>query len=180
MKNTLVFRRNRLLLAAVFVAIPSASLFAQRFRATLPAWQSTILMDTLRQDTTLKAAPAAVYKAAVAAFKELGIPILDSSATTGLVANGKMQTMHAFAGSLMSHSFDCGQTGTVPSADSFRMQLAVAVYIDAAPGGGTRLGVAAAASGKDPTGTSPAPRACNSTGNLETKITNVIAKKSGS
>jgi hypothetical protein len=171
--------RNSFLACAICVAAGPAALHAQTYRTTLPAWQGTIVMDTLRQDTNVKAAPDMVYKAALAVFKELSISVADSSATTGLVGNGKIETMHAFAGAQMSRWFDCGEMGVLPAANSFRMQIAIAAFVNTAADGGTRLGIAAAASGRDPTGSTPGPRACNSTGNLETALAAKIAKKAG-
>ncbi len=53
------------------------------------------------------------------------------------------------------------------------------MFINPAPGGGTKLGIAAAGSASDPAGASRDPVACASTGVFETKAFDLIAKKTG-
>jgi hypothetical protein len=168
-----------ILLAFGTVAISPTTVRAQGYRASLPAFPRSIMMDTLRQDHDLKADPGAVYTATLAAFKEFGIEVAAMDSAAGIVANSHFKVPHFFAGAVTSRSFDCGEGTRGPKADSWSLQLAIVAFINPAPGGGTKLGIAAAGSASDPAGASRDPVACASTGVFETKIASLIAKKTG-
>jgi hypothetical protein len=162
-----------LMLAAA--AITPLAARAQGYRVGLPAYAGSVLMDTLRQDHDFKAGPDLVYAATLAVFAKLGIPITDTS-SGAVIANTKLSVTHFFAGSITSQMYGCGEVATGPTADAWRLQMAIAAFVLPKDGGGTRLGIATAASASDPTGLSRDPKTCVSTGLLETKIYNGVAK----
>jgi hypothetical protein len=159
----------------------ASALGAQGVRVNFEAYGEPVLMDTLRQNYVIKATPAKVYEAALKAFADLDIPVGNTVGTEGLIGSERFHRMHAFAGDLLSKSFDCGDDPTGPSANSQRVEIAVVAYIAPAPSGetGTRLGVSIVAQGREVAGPRRAPRPCASTGALERKLRNKIQQLAG-
>ena len=176
------FRRLVPLVVALLAAagVPLARAGAQGYRIKLPAFSESVLMDSLRVDNDVHTSPAAVLTAVRSVFKDLGIPATVNDTTAGVVANPKIEVLHAFAGSVLSHWFDCGDSAVGSYADQFRLQIALAIFANPAPGGATRLGIATVASAIDPSGVSRYPKSCGSKGTLEAKLFSLIAKKAGS
>lgn len=169
--------RSDWLLATVLVLAAAAPIRAQSYRTSLPGYGGSILMDSLTQDSVLKASPGVVYAATLAAFKQLGIAVTVADSAGGVIANGGFSAMHALAGSLMSREFECGQGAVGPYADAFDMHIAIAVLLRPVPSGGTKLGIAVAASASDVSGAFRDPKFCHSTGALEAKMLTTIMKR---
>jgi hypothetical protein len=83
--------------------------------------------------------------------------------------------MHSIAGGLMSKSFACGEGALGPHADAFRLEIAIVVWVKPVEGG-SKLGVATVASGRDVSGVFRGPQGCTSTGNIEQKILDRVQK----
>jgi hypothetical protein len=147
-------------------AAPAA--FAQ-VNITLKAWREPVLMDTLRQDHVLRAAPAKVYEAALHAFADLGIPIGRTDGKVGIIGSERFERVHSLVNQPMSRSFNCGESPTGPNADSFRLEIAVVAWVKPS-GTGTTLGLATIASGRDISGLGRVPKQCVSVGNVELKL----------
>jgi hypothetical protein len=144
---------------------------------SLRAWREPVLMDTLRQEHALSAAPGQVYEAALKAFADLGIPVGQTDGKRGIIGSERFERMTSLAGAPMSRSFSCGESPTGPYADSFRLEIAIVAWVAPATAGtGTKLGLASIASGRDITGVSRVPKECASTGSLETKLLDRITK----
>ena len=167
--------------AFLLAAIAAPALGAQGVRINFEAYREPVLMDTLRQNYVIKAAPAKVYEAALKAFADLDIPVGNTVGTEGVIGSERFHRMHSLAGDLLSKSFDCGDDPTGPSANSQRVEIAVVAYVAPAPSGesGTRLGVSVIAQGREVAGPYRAPRPCASTGALERKLRNKIQQLSG-
>jgi len=158
---------------AFSLALASASLLgAQGVRINLEAYREPVLMDTVRQDYELPAAPQKVYEATFKAFAALDIPVGNTAGTAGIIGSERFHRMRSFAGDLLSKSFACGEDVTGPNANSHRIEIAVVAYVAPSPerDGGTRLGLAVVAQGRAPDGPYRAPRMCASTGSLERKL----------
>lgn len=143
---------------------------AQNVRINMEPWREPVLMDTLRQNHDLDLAPGKVYEAAMKAFAALDIPVGNTAGNLGVIGSERFSRFHTLGGELLSKAFDCGEGPTGKFADSYRLEIAVVAYVEPRAGGGTRLGVASIASGRDPTGPYRYPKECASTGRLELRI----------
>jgi hypothetical protein len=154
--------------ALVLVSVLASTVGAQ-VRITLGAWHDPILLDTLRQDHQLRAAPEKVYEATLKAFADLAIPTGRTDGKAGIIGSERFERSHALGNLLLAKLYNCGEGPAGPYADSFRLELAVVAWI-APASGGSKLGLATVSSARDISGVAHASRACYSTGTLETKI----------
>jgi hypothetical protein len=138
-------------------------------RITLGAWHEPILLDTLRQDHQLRAAPEKVYEATLKAFSDLAIPTGRTDGKGGIIGSERFERSHALGNLLLAKLYNCGEGPAGPYADSFRLELAIVAWV-APANGGSKLGLATVSSARDISGVAHNPRACISTGLLETKI----------
>jgi len=170
----------RIAVALSMVACGSSLLGGQGVRISLGGGREPVLLDTLRQEHQINAAPAKVYEAALRAFAALEIPVGNTSSTEGIIGSERFERMRVLGGTMLSKSFDCGEGPAGQKANTHRIQIAVAAYVAPSPGGRTtRLGIAVFAEARDPTGPYAAPRECASTGALETKIAEKIRQLTG-
>lgn len=163
-------------LAATVTAAAATLLPAQGVRVKLPAWAELVLMDTLRQEHKLEASPDVVYQAVLKTYTDLGIPTGNTDGKSGIIGSERFERMRAIGKAPMSMSFSCGESATGPNADAFRLTIAIVTWVTPREGGGTTLGIAAAAAGADVTGVYKNPRECGSTGRIETKILDGVKK----
>lgn len=166
--------RPAVALAVLVTAFSTAG--AQGVRVKLPAWPELVLMDTLRQEHKLDASPEVVYQAVLKTYTDLGIPTGNTDGKVGIIGSERFERMRALGKAPMSMSFTCGESATGANADAFRLTIAIVSWVKPAEGGGTTLGLAAAASGSDVTGVYRNPRECGSTGRIETKILEGVKK----
>jgi hypothetical protein len=167
------------MLAVLAVAIGATSLSAQGVRITLPPWTEPVLLDSMRQEHPISAAPADVYQAVLKAYTALSIPPGKTSGEAGIIGSEKFERMHNLASAPMSMSFSCGESATGPSADSYRLTIAIVTWVKPAKDGKTTLAVASIASASSVEGARRTPRECSSTGRIETKIVDQVKKVLG-
>lgn len=158
---------------AALLAIPA---LAQGVRVKLPAWSEPVLLDSIRTESEIAGAPEAVYAAVQKVLADLDLPKGNTDAKAGIIGSERFERMRVLAGAPMSRSFSCGESGTGPNADAFRLSIAIAIWVKPGKSGGTTIGVAAAASGSDISGVYRNPRACASTGRVEQLIVDGIQK----
>lgn len=147
-----------------------AVLQAQGVRVKLPAWPDLVLLDSMRQEHFIDGKPEVVYAAVLKVFDELGIPVGNTDSKLGIIGSEKFERTRTLAGATMSRSFSCGESATGPTADAYRISIAIAVWVKPGERLGTAFATAIAASGSDITGVQRNPRECASTGRIETKI----------
>ena len=145
-------------------------------RVKLPAWIEPVLLDTLRTEHHVAAMPEAVYSAVLKSFFDLGIPVGNTDNKAGIIGSERFERSRTLGGAPMSRWLSCGDNATGPNADSYRLTIAVAVWVKPDKGGGTLLSTAIVASGMDVNGISRNPRECASTGRLEQKIVDLVQK----
>jgi hypothetical protein len=162
-------------LLATLTLAAAPSLHAQAVRLNLGAWSEPVMLDTMRQDHMLRAKPDVVYAAMLQAFADLGIPTGRTDGKAGIIGSERFERVNSLSGAPMSRSFDCGEGALGPYADAFRLEIVVAAWVTPVDGG-TRLGLASLASGRDISGVSRRPRGCASTGNIETKLLDRVTK----
>jgi hypothetical protein len=168
--------RRVLGIAASFLAVLAFPVHAQ-VRITFGAWHEPILLDTLRQEHQLRAAPEKVYEATLKAFAELEIPTGRTDGKAGIIGSERFERTRALGNLLLSKLYNCGDGPTGPYADTFRLEIAVVTWVSRS-GEGSKLGLATVASGRDVSGAHN-PRPCDSTGALETKILERVTKLVG-
>ena len=171
-------RRNPTPAALAFLVLANVAA-AQNVRIHLQAWTEPVLLDTMQVHREFRAAPAKVYDALLHAYPALEIPLGQTANTQGIVGSERFQRSRSLAGALLSKSFDCGDGPTGPYADSYQLDIVVVAYVVPAEGGGTRLGVATVASGRDLTGPIRVARACLTTGRDERLVFDEVTKRTG-
>jgi hypothetical protein len=169
-------RSLRLLFGTIVLVAAVHPTLGAQVRIKLGAWQESVVMDTLRQEHTISMPADKAYQAALKAFADLDIPTGRTDGTKGIIGSERFERMRTLAGGLMSRSFSCGESATGPLADSFRLEIAIAVWVTPAEGGGSKIGVASVASGRDVSGVFHGPQGCTSTGGLEAKILDRIQR----
>jgi hypothetical protein len=169
---------SRVAAVAAAVVLLGAPAARAQVRISLGAWHEPILLDTLRQNHTLRAAPEKVYEATLKAFADLQIPTGQTDGKAGIIGSERFERSHTLGNLLLSKLYDCGEGPTGPFADSFRLEIAVVAWVEPADGG-SKLGLATLASARDISGVAHVTRACVSSGGLETKILERVTKLVG-
>jgi hypothetical protein len=166
---------RRILATTAMLLAAVVSPAAAQVRITLGAWHEPILLDTLRQDHELRAAPEKVYEATLKAFADLEIPTGRTDGKAGIIGSERFERSHALGNLLLVKLYNCGEGPTGPFADSFRLEIAVVAWVSPAKAG-SKLSLATVASARDVSGVAHQSRACYSTGTLETKILERVTK----
>ena len=163
-------------LVLALVVFAPESVRAQGVRVKLPAWPDLVLLDSMRQEHFVDGKPEVVYAAVLKVFDELGIPVGNTDSKLGIIGSERFERTRTLAGATMSRSFSCGESATGPTADAYRISIAIAVWVKPGERLGTAFATAIAASGTDITGVQRNPRECASTGRIETKILEGVQK----
>ena len=166
--------RSHFFASLVPLTLGISTLNAQGVHINMLPWREPILMDTLKIEAPVSASPEKVYLAAQKAFGDLGIPLGNTDNKAGVLGSERFLRTHNLNGTILSKLYDCGEGATGPYADAFRLEIAVAAFVKPDGQGGTTLGIATIANGRDPGGTSRAARGCASTGRLEDMLTQRI------
>lgn len=161
---------------AIALTMPRAAQAQQPVRVNLPAYSDLVMLDSMRTETELSAAPERVYAGVLKAYFDLGIPTGNTDNKAGIIGSEKFERIHQLAGAPMSRSFSCGESANGPNADSYRITIVVVVWVKPGKSGGSVLGIAVAASGADLSGSFRVPRPCASNGRIEQKILDAVEK----
>ena len=166
----------RSVLVCLTLCAGASALSAQyaRARAWPPGFPTQVALDTVGLPVQIAASAGTTYRAVIAAFDEMKIPLDIKDSISGLVGNSKIVQAHSLAGSQMSRWFNCGTGMTGPNADTFRLYIAVAALLDKVTADTTRLRIGMVAGSQDMGGNSKEPVACATTGNLEEKLVELI------
>ncbi len=169
-------RGLRLMLPLLLLLGSTAPLVAQEYRAVVRLQPRTVpvALDTIAVSSELEAPPARVFGAVRHAFESLGIKVEVEDSAHGLIGNEKLVRRLNLAGEPLSRYFNCGSSIVGANADRYRLTIAVAAFVDPWPGGGTRLGLATTAMGRDVEGASLDPVGCETTGHLENRLATLI------
>jgi hypothetical protein len=156
---------------ALFLCLAdAASAQARRINVALQGWSETILLDTLTVWSEMNLSPGAAYTAASQVLSGLRIPATRVDSTHGLVMNQRFAVMHRMADAPMSRWLRCGAGIAGDNADTYRISVAYALFIDPLPGDRSRVGVALAAGANDIQGASKPTVLCATTGLFEKRI----------
>jgi hypothetical protein len=172
-----ILRMASLGMTILALALPTrADAQWRRINVALMGFPQTVQLDSLAMWTNVQAPPAAVYWATRVALDSIPFPSTMADSAHGLVMHKGFITRRTLAGKSMSYWLRCGLGLTGENADSWRISLAYAVFIDSLPDRQSRLGVSVAAGANDVAGVSKGTVACATTGQLEQHITRRVMK----
>ena len=133
-----------------------------------------VKLDTLANWNNVSAPLSVTYEAVVRVIKHhVKLQIEHADTIAKVVYNTRLITSR-IAGQPMSRYLECGGGLTGQHADSWRITLSYAVFVDTASAGVSRVGVALFATARNPEGVSTSAVACGSTGALEREIANKV------
>ena len=155
---------------ALAIALPltAAGLGAQGPRATvvLPGYRGVVVLDTVGLTRAVPGTTGALFAAVRGALDSLRIPVALADSARGLLGNLEWTGARRFAGQPMARWIDCGIGPSGPTANAYRIHLALLATI-VAGGGRPTVHVALAAGAQAFSGPLGDPIACQSTGRLE-------------
>lgn len=169
-------RSIALVVVAGLLALGSASARAQATPATviLPGFRGVVKLDTVGTVESVPGPAGAVFSMVRAAFDSLGIAQQVHDSTAGVVGNLELQLTRRMAGKPMSYWVDCGVGHTGPTANQYRVHLALLVTVAPSSAGGASMRTAVAAGAQAYGGPLGDPIACQSTGRLEDVVHSVV------
>lgn len=157
--------------------LASARVHAQTLNATvmLPGFRGVVRMDTVAQaPTVVRGAPAAVFTALRRALDSLGVSAEVADSAAGLVGNLGLKLTRRFAGKQMSTWVDCGIGHTGPTANAYRVNMAILAGVTPSKDGGSSVRIAVAAGAQAYSGPLGDPIACESTGAIERRMLDLV------
>ena len=159
-------------LVGLVIGLCASSLGAQfaRVRVWPPWYQTQLALDTIGPPSMIAAASGKTFRAVVAAFDEIKIPLDTRDSLGGVVGNLNLVRTHNMAGSQMSRWFNCGTGITGPNADNWRLYIAVAALLDRVGADTTRIRIGMVAGAQDMQGNSKEPVMCSTSGALESRL----------
>lgn len=137
-----------------------------------------VLLDTLAVWELLPGTSGQVYARTRMILDVLKIPYTRADSLGGFIFNeGFVPRGGRLAGRANSTSLRCGFGPTGDYADSWRVKVTYAVFIQPSDSGNTRLAIALMGEAKDMSGAGSATQPCTSTGQLESDITQLVRKR---
>ena len=128
---------------------------------------------TLSRRVVVVDAPLAnVWRALVAAYDSVGIPVTISRPAEGLIGNDSFKLRRRLKAVPLTRYLDCGNTQGGPSAETYEILLMVRTQLNQTPDGVTATTVLDAAA--RPVALSGDYAKCSSTGRLEARIGELI------
>ncbi|MCC6930632.1 MAG: hypothetical protein IT359_16710 [Gemmatimonadaceae bacterium] len=155
---------------------------AQSLNATvvLPGFRGVVRMDTVAQGpTAVRGSPAAVFTALRRALDSLGVEASVADSAAGLVGNLGLKVTKRFAGKQMSTWVDCGIGHTGPTANAYRVNMAILAGVAPSTDGGSNVRIAVAAGAQAYSGPLGDPIACESTGAIERRVLELVRAATG-
>lgn len=150
----------------------------QKVRATviLPGFKSPILMDSVGQVFKMAASRGAVFHALRAAFDSIGVQTTVADSVSGVIGNMELKLTRRFANESMSKWFDCGIGANGPTANSYRVHVAILGMLTGTGDASTDMRVAIGAGAQAFSGPLGDPIACETRGALEERMHTLVTK----
>ena len=121
--------------------------------------------------------PDQVWAVLPQVYAELGIPLTVNDPCTKTLGNAGLRVRRSIAKVPLYRYFDCGSSGSMQNAETYRITMSIMTTAQANPGGGTVVSTAITGTGKNPITSSSAEVRCASMGNLEIRIRDMVQKK---
>ena len=144
----------------------------------LRGYEHAIRLDTLAVWTVIPASPAETFAAARAVLASIEMPVSTADSARGLLHMAPFNTSRRIMGKRMSWALYCGENLGVPNADSYRIHMSYALFVEPTVDRQTRLGVALAAGANNVDGAFRPALGCGSTGALENEVAMLIRARS--
>jgi hypothetical protein len=142
----------------------------RNINVSLRAYDHAVKLDTIASWSDVIGTPAVTFAAIRRIVDSLKIPISVADSAHGLLFNRGFKARSKLAGRPMLWTFRCGLGMTGDYAETARIDIAYAVFVDAAADGNARVGIAFVGSGDVVDGAYKPPMQCNTTGQLELEI----------
>ena len=165
-------------LGIIAIAAPALAAQPPRLRVKFPAFPVEIALDTLVFARERIDAPAGETFAAVrAVYTDLKIPRDVADSTNRQMGAFRFTRSYTLGNERLSVYFNCGSGLTGANADSWRVTIAIASYVQRSAEGKTTLGTGVVAQAQDMGGVSKEPVTCGSTGLLESRIVDLVKRR---
>lgn len=170
---------NASLLALAFVsAVHGVHAQTIPVRVRLPGYNQPLSLDSAATRPEAIAASRDVTSAAVkAVLEELSVPVTTEDAATGLVGNTGFTLLRRLGNERLSKYLSCGVGLSGQQADTWRVTIALMVWIDGGSGSTSRVKIGLLAGTRDVDTGSRRSAGCGSTGALEVLIVDRIRKR---
>ncbi len=122
----------------------------------------------------LDATRDSIFAALHTIYGQLGVEVKLQNPATGEIGNANFTNYYKLAGKPLHEYLGCGSTMTGPAADSYRVQMSLVSYVSPDATGST-VETRLTARADDP-GTSKGWMACLTTGVLEERVNQLLAK----
>jgi hypothetical protein len=130
-----------------------------------------VRLDSLARWEEVAARRATTFDAVTRVIKHhVKLPVEQSDTIVKVIYNKRFIASGRLAGQPMSRWLRCGGGLTGDHADSWRLTLAYAVFVDSVSAGASRVGVSLYATARSIDGVSTSAVSCGSTGALEREI----------
>ena len=164
-------RRLAAVVAGSLLALPAG---AQPNAVRLPGYQAPLSFDSSAIIAAMPASTGAVFFATRQVLYELGIPAPIADSVGRYLINGRLIKSRSLGGQPLSTYLNCGLGVTGPNADSFRITMAVAAFMDSTGPATSRLRVTVFAGAQSTEGVAKSAVACGSSGILENRIIEAV------
>lgn len=141
----------------------------------LRAYQEPVRLDTLVLWTVINAPPARTYTALREILELIKVPVDAADSVGGVLLKDPFITRREILRKPMSWALNCGQSINGLNADTYRIHMAYAMFVEpTVDRQQTRLGTALAAGASTTEGSSKPPVGCGSTGAFEREIAMLV------
>lgn len=121
--------------------------------------------------------PDQVWAVLPQVYADLGIPLTVNDSRTKTIGNAGVRVRRHIDKVPLYRYFDCGSSGSMQNAETYRITMSIMTTAQANPGGGTTVSTSITGTGKNPITSSSAEVRCSSMGNLEIRIRDMVQKK---
>lgn len=165
------------LIAALIASAERSSAQSPSATVVLPGFRGVVRMDTVGTPEVLRGEPAATFAALQLGLDSLGIEPTIREPALGYLGNLGLKVSRRMAGQPMSRWVDCGVGHTGPTANAYRVHLAILVSVAAEGEANSSVRVSVAAGAQSFSGPLGDPIACESTGALEQRILDIARRR---
>ena len=143
----------------------------------VPGQMMQVIVDTIGTPYRVPFPRAQVFRALLAVFKELKVPMVAGDSAAGRVSAPTFHREGDFAGRQLSTWLSCGDSMTGPNADSYRIYMYLMSTVSAEGEDASSIRSALLAGAVSVSEGSRQEMPCESTGRLEVRIHQMVLKK---
>ena len=166
--------RLSLLASALLLSASGLSAQGRNIDVRLRGYEAQVRLDTFAVWTIVPARPAETFSAARMVFENMKVPLSMLDSAHGALYNTSVNTRTKIIGKRMSWALRCGDGISGDNADSYRINMAYAVFLEPTVDQQTRMGVALVAGANNVDGAFKPAVSCGSTGQFEREIAMLV------